>query len=71
MKKIYSIENLCCANCASKMENSIQKIDGVEECRVNFLTQKFTLSANDEIFDDVLEKAKKIIKKIEPDCEIK
>lgn len=71
MKKIYGIENLCCAHCAQKIENAIAKLEGVEECRVNFLTKRFTLVACDEKYDYILEECKKIIKKIEPDCELK
>lgn len=68
MKKIYKIENLCCAHCAQKIEDGIKKIKGVEECRVNFLTQRFTLVASDDIFSSVFAEAEKVAKKIEPDC---
>ena len=70
MKKAYKIENLCCAHCAQKLENGILKIDGVLSGRVNFLTQKLIIEAEDEKFDSVLQEVKKLAKKIEPDCEI-
>ena len=68
MKKRYVIEELCCANCAAKMEDSIRKIDGINSVTINFLTQKLTLDAADDRFDSILNEAERIIKKIEPDC---
>ena len=70
MKKTFCIEELECAHCAAKMEAEIAKLDGVESVSVAFLSQKLTLEANDALFDSILEKAVKICKKIEPDCEV-
>ena len=70
MKKTFCIEELECAHCAAKMEAEIAKLDGVESVTVAFLSQKLTLEANDALFDSILEKAVKICKKIEPDCEV-
>ena len=68
MKKRYLIEALCCANCAAKMEENIQKIEGVTSANVNFLTQKLTLDADEARLDAILDEAERIIKQIEPDC---
>ena len=68
MKKRFMIEELCCANCAAKMEAGIQKIDGVQSATINFLTQKLTLEAEDDRFEAILDQAEAIIRKIEPDC---
>lgn len=70
MKKIYKLEDLDCANCAAKMEAAISKIDGVESAAVSFMTQKLTIEADESKFDEILKKAAKICKKIEPDCKI-
>ena len=70
MKKIVKMEDLDCANCAAKMENAIKKIDGVEEVSVSFMSQKLTLTADDDKFDDIVKQAVKICKKVEPDCRI-
>ncbi len=70
MKKTYRLEDLDCANCAAKMEKNIKALDGVNDCSVNFLTQKLTLDAADEAFDDILKKVKKVCRKVEPDCRI-
>lgn len=70
MRKVYKLEDLDCANCAAKMETAIKKIDGVQSATVNFLSQKLTVEANEAVFEDVLKKIAKAIKKIEPDCKI-
>ena len=68
MKKRFLIEELCCANCAAKMEAAICKLDGVQSANINFLTQKLTLEADEEHFSRLLDEAERIIQKIEPDC---
>ena len=69
MKKEFNCE-VDCANCAAKLEDAIKKLDGVDDAKVNFLTQKLTLVAADEIFESVLEEVIKTAKKIEPDTVI-
>ena len=59
-----------CANCALKMEDKIKKLENINDVSINFLTEKFLLDVKDEFFDEILEQATKIIKKIEPDAEI-
>lgn len=70
MKKTFMLEELDCANCAAKMEDAVKKLDGVSFASVNFIAQKMTLEADDGVFDEVLKKAVKVIKKIEPDCTV-
>ena len=70
MRKVYKLKDLDCANCAAKMETAIKKIDGVQSATVNFLSQKLTVEADEAVFEDVLKKIDKAIKKIEPDCKI-
>ena len=71
MKKVIAMQDLDCANCAAKMEQSIRKIDGVVSVSINFMTQKMTLEVADDRFDEVIAKIKAAIKKIEPDCKLK
>ncbi|WP_124100581.1 heavy metal-associated domain-containing protein [Ruminococcus sp. Marseille-P6503] len=70
MKKVFRLENLDCANCAQKMENGIKKLEGVQDCTVSFMSQKMTLTADDGSFDEIVKKAVKLCRKIEPDCVI-
>ena len=71
MRKTYKLTDLDCANCAAKMENAIQKIDGVTEASVSFLTQKLTVEAEDGRFEEIMKQVVKACKKVEPDCVIK
>lgn len=70
MKKVFELEDLDCANCAAKMENAVRNIEGVTDVSVNFIAQKMTLEAPDEVFEKVLKAAVKACRKIEPDCTI-
>ena len=70
MKKTFKMTDLECAHCASKMEDGIRKLDGVNSITISFLTQKMTIDADDARFDDIMKQAAKIVKKIEPDCVI-
>ena len=70
MKRTYRIQNLCCANCARKIEDGIKKIPGVLEAKIVFMTMKLILETEDGMIDAVLAEAKKVAKKVEPDCEI-
>lgn len=72
MKKIIAMQDLDCANCAAKMEQSISKIDGVNSVSINFMMQKMTLELNDSADQvEVINKIKAAVKKVEPDCKLK
>ena len=70
MKKKFTLSEIDCANCAAKMEDGINKIDGVEEASINFMAQKLTVECDEERYDEIVEHIKKVINKIEPKCEI-
>ena len=70
MKKVFELRDLDCANCARKMEEAVAKLNGVEEVKVNFLSQKMTITIVDSEFDSVMKQVVKACKKVEPDCEI-
>lgn len=70
MKKVFKLEDLDCANCAKKMENAINEIDGVESATVSFISQKLTITADDARFNDIMKEVAARCKKIEPDCTI-
>ena len=70
MKKKFKLEDLDCANCAAKMEDAIKKIEGVNDATVSFMTQKMTIEADDDRFDEIVKEAVKVCKKVQPDCEI-
>ena len=70
MRKTYKIDGDICANCAGKIQASIEKIPSVNRVSVNALTLKFTLDADDAAYDDTLEKSIRIFEDIEPDCAV-
>ncbi len=64
MKKAYKIE-VDCANCANKMEQSVQKISGITSASVNFMTQKLFVEFSEdadipEVLNEIIKKCKKI-----------
>ena len=62
------MRNLECAHCASKMEQQIAKLDGVNSVTISFMTQKMTLDCDESKILEIILQAKKICRKIEPDC---
>ena len=56
MKKKFKLIDLDCANCAAKS--------------VSFMTQKMTVEADDDRFDEIMKEVVKVCAKVEPDCRI-
>ena len=71
MKKTYKLRDLDCANCAVKMENDIGKLPEVSSVTVSFMTQKMTVEYADGVEEaEALKQIRKIIRRVEPDCEV-
>ena len=70
MKKTDQLEDLDCANCAAKMERSVEKIDGVKSVNISFMTQRMVIEAEDDRFEEIMDQVVKVCKKVEPDCRI-
>ena len=70
MKKIIQVSNLDCANCARKLEEKLQKIEGVNSCNVSFMMQRINLDVEDNKAEEIINNIKKVCKKVEPDMEI-
>lgn len=70
MRKSFKLQDLDCANCAAKMENAISKIDGVNKVTISFMTQRMVLDADDARYNDILDEAQRVCKRVEPDCVI-
>lgn len=69
MKKIFKLENLDCAHCAEKMENAINKLDGVN-ASINFFASKIVIESDAEDFNGVVDTVQQTISGIEKDCRI-
>ena len=68
MKLKYTITGLDCPNCAAKLAANMEKIDGVNSAKINFLTEKLTVEADGDaevIFRELTEAAKKFSRDIE------
>ena len=70
MKKSYKID-VDCANCAAKMEDAANKVDGVKAASVNFMALKMKVEFEDGVEpNDVMKNVLADCRKVEPDCEI-
>nr|WP_294414429.1 heavy metal translocating P-type ATPase [uncultured Blautia sp.] len=67
-KRVYILENLGCAHCASKMEEQIQHLDGVESATISFATKQLRLNAADP--DALLPQIRKICTSIESEVKV-
>lgn len=62
------LEGLDCANCAAKIENRVNKLDGVNVASLNFVTKtlKIDIETPGQV-EETLTQARQIIKSLEPD----
>ena len=67
MKKIFKIKGLDCANCAAKLERTIEKIEGIENVSISFITEKMVVEYDENFEKEIIKKIKKTVKKEEPD----
>ena len=70
MKKTYRIENLCCANCAAKIERELNRIPGITSASVNFMTLRLSVQSETEDWDGLMRDVLRVFRKIEPDCSV-
>ncbi len=70
MTKVFKLKDLDCPNCATKMEQAICKLAAVNNASVSFISQKLVIDAEDNQFDDVMQRVVKVCRRIEPDCQI-
>ena len=68
MKQTVKITGLDCANCAKTLEKEINKIDGVENAKIDFVHSK--LSFESENCDKALTDIINLTKQVEPDVKI-
>ena len=71
MKKIIKLEGLCCANCAAKIEEGVKKLEGVNSASLSFMTQRLIMEVEDGREDELVEAARGVAAKVEPEAEFK
>ena len=55
MKYKFTVNGLDCPNCAAKLAANMEKLDGVESAKINFLSEKLTVESS--LSEDVLRAA--------------
>ena len=70
MKKSFRVENLCCANCAAKIERRIARIADVNAVSLNFMTLKLVIESDTEDWKSLMDEIQAVIRKVEPDCRV-
>lgn len=60
MKKTYDVTGMSCSACSAAIERGVRKLDGVEQCDVNLLANKMTVS-----FDENQLTSDKILQAVE------
>ena len=70
MRLKFKIKGIDCANCAAELEREIQKVEGINEASISFITEKMIIECEDEIKDEVMEEVEKVIKREEPDVKV-
>ena len=71
IKKEVTLQGLDCANCARKIEERVNKIDGVDKATLNFMTKTLCIEiSGQENMAAIMLKTNSIVKKLEPDVEI-
>ena len=63
--KLYTIENLCCANCAAKIEDKLNAHPAVEKAVIAFATRQLHLTAKDP--DALISELQAIARTVEAD----
>ena len=66
----FKIKGLDCANCAAELERAIQKVEGIENATISFMTEKMQLEFDEIQKEEIINRVKKVIKKEEPDVTI-
>lgn len=70
MKRAMKLDGELCGHCAGKIQDRINRIDGVNDAKVNFMTMRFTLDADEARWDDVVAASVKAFDDIEPSCKV-
>ena len=66
----FKIEGLDCANCANELEESLRKIDLIENVSISFMMERLTFSCSEDNLNNALKQIKKVIRREEPDVSI-
>ena len=63
----FTVTGLDCPNCAAKLASQIEKIEGINTAKINFLTERLTVDtelSKDDIYDKIAAAAKAFSKDV-------
>lgn len=69
MTKFFKLDEMDCAVCAAKAEKKVQKLAGISNATIDFMSQRLFIEA-DNIDDELISAVKAAVQKVEPDCEV-
>ncbi len=70
MKKKYKVEGIDCPNCAAKIEKLIGELEGVTSSKINFMAEKLTIEAEENVLEGLLENITKTVRTVEPEATV-
>lgn len=51
-KNVYKLSNIDCASCALRIEDGVNKLEGVHSSNLNFILMKFNVTFDENIVTD-------------------
>ncbi|RII33808.1 cadmium-translocating P-type ATPase [Clostridium chromiireducens] len=72
IKKEFILEGLGCANCAAKIDQKVNELEGINSANVNFLTKTLTLEIKEITgIEELIKVVTNIVTSIEPHVKVK
>ena len=68
-RQVYILENLGCAHCASRMEEQISHLEGIEQATITFATKQLRITTSESV-EALLPKLTKICTSIESEVRV-
>ena len=56
MNSKFKVKGLDCANCAAELERAIQKIEGIKNANISFMTERMELEYDENNEDEIIKK---------------
>lgn len=66
----YILHGLNCSNCAAKIENEVNKLEGVEEASINLMNNKLSIKLRGESDEGLFSSISRIVKSHEPSVRV-
>ena len=61
MKYKFKIKGLDCANCAAELERKIEKVEGITEATISFMSERLTIECDEENKEEIMKKVQKVL----------